>query len=131
MYEVGLDQSPYTYAGYTVRQQGIDKWQKRIIRVKMQICTTRTVKKMCLGGPYMLATFVWCSTPSIVKSMTSGATKVILLVVSISLNQFSSAGIVSNLQCSFCRTEVVVERLFTTQRNVVCVCETMGGCSRS
>ena len=60
----------------------------------------------------MLATFVWCSTPSIVKSMTSGATKVILLVVSISLNQFSSAGIVSNLQCSFCRTEVVVERAF-------------------
>ena len=72
----------------------------------------------------MFATFVWCSTLSIVKSMTSGATKVILLVVSIGLNQVSSASIVSNSRCSFCRTEVVVERAF---RNP----EKLGSCSCS
>jgi hypothetical protein len=78
---------------------------------------------MCLGGAYMFATFVWCSHAlSIVKSMTSGATKVILLVVSIGLNQFSSAGIVSDSRCSFCRTEVAAERAF---RNP----EKLGSCS--
>ena len=78
----------------------------------------------------MFATFVWCSTLSIVKSMTSGATKVILLVVSIGLNQFRVLALSATRGVPFAGQKWRRGH-FATQKKLVRVRETMRGCSRS